>query len=105
MGDACVSFSVMARRGLALVVWVLVVACPVAAQAACPVAPDPGALPDAAGLRRTNAFLGPLGARPTGSPQQAAYIDWIRKQVRSIPGVRLSEQNFTVDRFSVSSTS
>src|SRR3954454_13860942 len=99
MGDACVSFSVMARRGLALVVWVLVVACPVAAQAACPVAPDPGALPDAAGLRKMNAFLGPLGARPTGSPEQAAYVDWIRRQVKSIPGVRLTEQRFTINRW------
>src|SRR3954464_4885955 len=104
MGDTYVSFSAMARRGLALVVWVLVVACPVAAQAACPVAPEAGALPDATGLYRMNAFLGPLGARPTGSPQQAAYIDWIRRQVRAIPGVRLTEQSFTIDRFSVRST-
>ena len=83
---------------------VLALACPALARAECPAAPDPKALPDATGLYRMNAFLGPLAARPTGSPQQAAYIDWIRGQVRSIPGVRLSEQNFTIDRFSVSST-
>jgi hypothetical protein len=82
----------------------IALAAPAAAQAACPTAPDPSALPDATGLYRMNAFLGPLGARPTGSPQQAAYIDWIRRQVRAIPGVRLTEQSFTIDRFSVRST-
>src|SRR3954447_6567321 len=51
-----------------------------------------------------NAFLGPLGARPTGSPQQAAYIDWIRRQVRAIPGVKLTEQDFTIDRWSAQAT-
>src|SRR3954465_832703 len=81
-------------------------ACPTAppaggapAPAACPTAPPAGALPDAAGLRSMNAFLGPLGARPTGSPQQRAYIDWIRHQVRAIPGVELSEQNSPIDRW------
>src|SRR4051794_20233509 len=79
-------------------------ACAAPALADCPVAPAPGALPDAAGLRSMNAFLGPLGARPTGSPQQRAYIDWIRHQVRAIPGVKLSEQNFTIDRWSAQAT-
>src|SRR3954462_14770263 len=79
-------------------------ACAAPALADCPVAPAPGARPDAAGRPAMNAFLGPLGARPTGSPQQAAYIDWIRRQVRAIPGVRLTEQSFTIDRFSVRST-
>src|SRR4051795_2337017 len=79
-------------------------ACATPAFADCPVAPPPGALPDAAGLRAMNAFLGPLGARPTGSPQQAAYIDWIRRQVRAIPGVKLTEQDFTIDRWSAQAT-
>src|SRR5437763_2177734 len=74
------------------------------ALADCPVAPAPGALPDAAGRRAMNAFLGPLGARPTGSPQQSAYIDWIRRQVQAIPGVKLSEQDFTINRWSVQGT-
>ena len=36
----------------------------------CPVAPDPAALPDAAQLKEMNAFLAPLGVRPTGSRAQ-----------------------------------
>jgi hypothetical protein len=51
-----------------------------------------------------NAFLGPLRARPTGSPQQKVYVDWIRKQVQSIPGVKLDEQRFTINRWNVTST-
>src|SRR3954454_15085178 len=79
-------------------------ACAAPALADCPVAPAPGALPDAAGLRAVNAFLGPRGARPTGSPQQTAYIDWIRRQVRAIPGVQLTEQGFTLHRWSAQAT-
>src|SRR5436309_3911615 len=79
-------------------------ACAAPAFGDCPVAPPPGALPDAAGLRAMNAFLGPLGARPTGSPQQSAYIDWIRRQVQAIPGVKLSEQDFTINRWSAQGT-
>src|SRR4051794_6151414 len=89
---------------LAMGVALMALAWPGAAQAACPTAPDPGALPDAAGLRAMNAFLGDLGARPTGSAQQRAYIDWIRREVRKVPGVQLSEQRFTINRWSVSST-
>src|SRR5205085_10199948 len=74
------------------------------ALADCPIAPDPAALPDAAGLRAMNAFLGPLGARPTGSPEQAAYVDWIRRQVKTIPGVQLSEQRFTINRWTAGAT-
>src|SRR3954471_9157557 len=71
----------MRVRRISLVACLLALAGPGAARAACPTAPPAGALPDAAGLRSMNAFLGPLGARPTGSPQQRAYIDWIRRQV------------------------
>src|SRR3954462_15522069 len=94
----------MRVRRISLVACLLALAGPGAARAACPTAPPAGALPDAAGLRSMNAFLGPLGARPTGSPQQRAYIDWIRHQVRAIPGVKLSEQNFTIDRWSPQAT-
>src|SRR3954453_6769019 len=87
-----------------MLVCAAVLACAAPAFADCPVAPAPGALPDAAGLRAMNAFLGPLGARPTGSPQQTAYIDWIRRQVRAIPGVKLTEQDFTIDRWSAQTT-
>jgi len=93
-------------RGLRVLVLscVIAVAGSTAARAACPVAPDPRALPDAAGLRDMNAFLGPLGVRPTGSKNHRVYVDWVRRQVQSIPGVKLTEQRFEIDRWSVQST-
>jgi hypothetical protein len=68
----------------------------------CPVAPDPSALPSAAQLEQMNAFLGPLGARPTGGPGQATYIRWIRRNLKAIPGVRTSELKFRIHRWSAS---
>src|SRR3954447_11845510 len=94
----------MGGRVTLVLACLLALAAPASARAACPVAPDPGALPDAPGLRAMNAFLGPLGARPTGSPEQAAYVDWIRRQVKAIPGVQLTEQPFPINRWTAGAT-
>ena len=66
----------------------------------CPVAPDPAALPDAAALRKMNAFVDKLGARPTGSRSHARYVDWIRRELRKIPGVEVTELPYPIDRWS-----
>src|SRR5437588_6506722 len=66
----------------------------------CPVAPDPAALPDAAKLREMNAPLAALGVRPTGSAAQNKYISWIRKQLAAVPGAQISEERFTINRWS-----
>jgi hypothetical protein len=93
------------RTALLVAVPVLfMLAAPAAVRAACPVAPPANALPDAGELRNMNAFLGRLGARPTGSAEQNAYIDWIRRQVQAIPGVQLSEQQFTINRWTAGTT-
>lgn len=68
--------------------------------ASCPVAPDPSALPDAATLREMNSFVAALGVRPTGSASHNKYIAWIRRQLRTIHGVQISEQHFTINRWS-----
>jgi hypothetical protein len=72
---------------------------PAAAHAACPVAPDAAALPSAAALARDNGFVGRLGARPTGSPAHNAYISWIRRRLKAIPGVQVSEIGFPIKRW------
>jgi hypothetical protein len=72
---------------------------PVSLPASCPVAPDPAALPGVAELRHQNAFLARLGVRPTGSRAQDAYINWILARLRRINGVRISEQHFTINRW------
>lgn len=66
----------------------------------CPIAPDPAALPDAARLREMNAPLAALGVRPTGSAAQNRYISWIRKQLAAVPGARISEERFSINRWS-----
>jgi hypothetical protein len=74
------------------------------AAAVCPVAPDPAALPDAAQLREQTEFEARLVPRPTGSKAQNTYIRWIRRQLRTVPGLQLSEQRFTINRWSWRST-
>jgi hypothetical protein len=71
-----------------------------ASALSCPVAPDPSALPDPATLREMNSFVGALGVRPTGSPSHNKYIAWILRQLRTIGGAQVSEQHFTVNRWS-----
>jgi hypothetical protein len=69
-----------------------------AAAAACPVAPDPAALPDAAKLREMNSIDAAL--HPTGSLAQKRYIRWILRQLRTVTGAQISQTHFTINRWS-----
>jgi hypothetical protein len=71
-----------------------------AVGSSCPVAPDPSSLPDAAALRDMNSVIGSLGVRPTGSRAQNIYIKWIRSRLKTVPGAQISEQRFTINRWS-----
>src|SRR4051812_26977219 len=71
---------------------------------ACPVAPDPAALPSAAQLKQMNSFVAKLGVRPTGSRAHARYIAWIRKQLKTVPGIQTSDLSFPINRWSASKT-
>jgi hypothetical protein len=70
----------------------------------CPTAPDPAALPSAAQLRQMNSFVAKLGARPTGSRAHARYIGWIRKQLRTVPGLTTKDLRYRINRWSASRT-
>jgi hypothetical protein len=70
-----------------------------ATTAACPVAPDPAALPSAARLREMNSVVAGLGVRPTGSRAQNLYLKWILRQLKTVPGIQISEQRFTINRW------
>jgi hypothetical protein len=74
------------------------------AAAACPVAPDPASLPSAAKLKQMNTFVAKLGARPTGGPAQAAYIGWIRKQLKTVPGLTTADLPFRINRWTARKT-
>jgi hypothetical protein len=93
------------RSALAIALMAVALSSPSAASAAgCPVAPDPSALPGSSALRDMNSVVARLGDRPTGSAAQNAYIDWIRTQMRAVPGVQMSEQDFTINRWTEQST-
>src|SRR5438132_3257349 len=47
-----------------------------------------------------NAPLAALGVRPTGSAAQNKYVSWIRKQLATVPAVQVSEERFTINRWS-----
>jgi hypothetical protein len=70
----------------------------------CPTAPDPAALPSAAQLRQMNSFVAKLGVRPTGSRAHTRYIRWIRKQLKTVPGIQTSDLRFPINRWSASRT-
>jgi hypothetical protein len=63
------------------------------------------ALPDASKLREMNSVLTGVGGHPTGSPAQGRYISWILSQLRTVPGAQLSEEHFTINRWSRGSMS
>jgi hypothetical protein len=69
----------------------------------CPVAPDASKLPSAAQLRQMNSII-THGARPTGSPAQARYVKWIRDRLKAVCGVKLSQIDYKISRFTPSST-
>jgi hypothetical protein len=94
----------MMRKTLLTVLAVGAVCAPAAGAATCPTAPDPAALPTTEALRQANAFVASLGARPTGSHAQARYITWIRRQLKTIPGLKLDELQYTINRWSSVST-
>lgn len=71
-----------------------------AAEGLCPVQMDSGALPSMETLRNWNAFVAVLGVRPTASPANEAYIDWVEQKMRGIPGVEpMVTYPLTVDRW------
>src|SRR4051812_38259250 len=73
------------------------------ATASCPLAPDASKLPDAAALRQMNSITA-HGPRPTGSLAQERYIAWIRDQLKGVDGIELSDLDYTISRFTPSST-
>ena len=78
-------------------------ASPAPLSGSCPVVPDPAALPSAAKLREMNSYVAGLGVRPTGYRSQNLYIKWILAQLKTVPGAKVSEERFTINRWKSSS--
>src|SRR3954447_12995489 len=77
---------------------------PVEGASDCPVAPHPAALPSADRLKQMNSFVAKLGARPTGSKSHVRYINWIRKQLKTVPGIQTRDIAYPINRWSASKT-
>lgn len=76
------------------------------AARSCPARVDPARFASIAALRQGNAKEWSFGhPRPTGGAAQRRFVAWIERQVRGIPGVRLSSLRFPIRRWDVSSVS
>jgi hypothetical protein len=51
-----------------------------------------------------NAYVAKLGARPTGSRAHARYIAWIRKHLKTVPGIQTRDLRYRINRWSSSRT-
>jgi hypothetical protein len=80
----------------------LVAAPGTASAAACPT-PTSTALPgfaSAATLQALNAKEASFGApRATGSPAQTGFVDWLDRQLKAVPGVRVRSLQYPIDRW------
>jgi hypothetical protein len=56
-------------------------------------------------LKTWNAKLAGFGARPTGSPNQKHYINWLDGQLRDVPGVKVTSLHYRFNRWLSKSTS
>ncbi len=56
-------------------------------------------------LKAWNEKLAKFGARPTGSPNQKRYIDWLDGQLRDVPGVKVTSLRYRFNRWLSKSTS
>ncbi|MEA2307291.1 MAG: hypothetical protein QOH43_4571 [Solirubrobacteraceae bacterium] len=87
------------RTGVAVLAAIMVLAvAPVASAApACPDRLDPSSLPSAAGLRALNAKEWSYGPRPTGSPAHQRMVAWLERELRRVPGLRVSSLPYRID--------
>jgi hypothetical protein len=56
-------------------------------------------------LRAWNKKLFQFGARPTGSPNQKRYINWLDGQLRDVPGVKVTSIHYRFNRWLARSSS
>lgn len=90
-----------ARTGalLTLTIAGLALAPAVASADVCPTRVDPTDFTTEAQLRALNQVEQDFGPRPTASPSQHAFIDWLEGQMSAIPGVQTSSLPYTTDRW------
>ncbi len=94
-----------AAAAIAAALFVVLLPASGAGAAPCPTQTPPGAFASASKLRQMNAIIARTGARPTGSPAQRRFLKWIGRNLRGIDGLRLSDQPYSIRRWSARSSS
>ncbi len=69
-----------------------------ASAAACPTATG-AQFADLDQLRTWNEKLFQFGERPTGSPEHKRYVDWLDRQLRDVPGVKVTSLRYRFNRW------
>ncbi len=87
------------RALFAVMLFGAVLAAPTHATAGdCASTIDAAKFTDTRTLRTWNQVMADLGPRPTASPTHERYIDWIERQLKTMPGLELSSLDETIDR-------
>jgi hypothetical protein len=60
---------------------------------------DPQTIEPASDLLRDNQVMADLGQRPTGSPAQMRFVEWLEQSMDRIPGIRLGAIPYKIDRW------
>lgn len=64
----------------------------------CPASLDLDKLADASRLLELNARMHDFGPRPTATPNHQRFVDWIEKEMRSLPGTSVRSIPMTIPR-------
>ncbi|WP_320673020.1 PA domain-containing protein [Patulibacter defluvii] len=71
----------------------------VASADVCPTRVDPTDFTTEAQLKALNQIEQDFGPRPTASPSQHQFVDWLEQQMGAIPGVQTSSLPYVTDRW------
>jgi hypothetical protein len=75
-----------------------------AAARACPSGVDPARFAGAATLRKLNAVQWRFGVRPTATANHRRFIDWLERQMKALPEVRMRSVGYRIRRWDHRST-
>lgn len=65
----------------------------------CPAAVEAGRFAPAPELRRLLGAFNRFGLRSPGSVEHERSLDWLARELRAVPGMRISWERFTIDRW------
>jgi hypothetical protein len=78
---------------------------PAALAASCPTVANPAAIAGVAKLRDLNRAIDDFGVRTTGSPNHVRYVDWLQRQLDSVPDVKVHSLRYRFHRWLARSAS